>query len=115
MADSGIFNSSSISNRLTVDSDGGLLLRDMRAGFILEVRTKNNTYTIIPQASGDALIWGHPEYCPEPTLVTKLGSAHVTGLFRENYVGPGLRLTFRLDDRYVSTSRIVSIQAKPKN
>lgn len=114
MANSGIFDSGVIANHLSVDDEGGLCLGDLRPGYLLEIRTRNNTYTVLPQPSGDAVIWGHPEYCPEPTLVTNLGSAYVTGVFRENYFGPGLRLNFRVDGRGVSTSRIVSIQAKPK-
>ena len=115
MANSGIFNSNSALSRAPLDAEGGLDVRELGPGFLLEVQTKNNTYTIVPQSSGDALVWGHPEYCPEPTLVTNLGSAHASGLFRENYIGPGLRLTFRVDGRCVSTSRVVRLQAKRHN
>jgi len=122
MPNSGIHNSnpspdSSIISgyHLAVDADGGIDLRKLQAGTVLEVQTKNNSYTVIPQASGEMLVWGHPEYCPEPTLITGLGSAYVTGLFREGYLGPGLRLSFPLDGRRVSTSRIVDIKAKRRN
>lgn len=122
MANSGIFGPSAVPNsaiisgfHLPIDADGGIDLSQIKAGTILEVQTKNNTYTVIPQASGEMLIWGHPEYCPEPTLITGLGSAYVTGLFREGYLGPGMRLSFPSGGRRVSTSRIVEIKLKQKN
>ena len=122
MANSGVYNSNSstpsaiISGiHLPTDADGGIELAQLKPGTMLEVRTKNNSYTVIPQASGEMLIWGHPDYCPEPTLITGLGSAYVTGLFREGYVAPGMRLSFPSGGRRVNTSRIVSIQPKKKN
>lgn len=122
MANSGIFGPNAVPNstmisgfHLPVDADGGIDLLQIKAGTILEVQTKNNTYTVIPQASGEMLLWGHPEYCPEPTLITGLGSAYVTGLFREGYLGTGMRLSFPSGGRRVSTSRIVEIKLKQKN
>ncbi len=122
MADSGIFKAHQppTDSRqrdtlgLPVDSDGGIDIRQIPPGTILEVQTKNTAYTLIPQPSGETLIWGHPEYCPDPTLVAKLGSAYLTGVFRENYLCPGLRLTFPHGIRRVCTSRILTVQAKPR-
>lgn len=122
MANSGIYNPNEVANsaiisgfHLPVDADGGVDLRKLPPGTILEVQTKNNTYTVIPQASGEMMIWGHPEYCPEPTLIAGLGSAYVTGLFRDGYLGPGMRLSFPHEGRRVNTSRIVDIHAKRRN
>lgn len=122
MAGSGIFDSNAAPDsaiasgfRLPFDADGGIELKQVPAGTILEVRTRNTVYTVIPQASGEMTIWGHPEYCPEPVLIAGLGSAYVTGLFREGYLGPGMRLSFPSEGRRVSTSRIIGIQAKKKN
>lgn len=122
MADSGIYNSTVRPDSgvvsgilLPVDEEGGIDLRQILPGTVIEVQTKNNTYTVIPQASGEMLIWGHPEYCPEPTLITGLGSAYVTGLFRESYLGPGMRLSFPSAGRRVNTSRIVAIHPQRKN
>jgi hypothetical protein len=122
MANSGIYNSGSIRNsaivsgiHLPVDADGGIELRALKPGTILEVATKNNTYTLIPQASGEVMIWGHPQYCPEPTLIKGLGGAYTTGLFREGYLSPGMRLNFPNEGRRISTSRILSISPKNRN
>ena len=122
MANSGIHSSNNSSPSgiisgiyLPTDADGGIELSELRPGTMLEVQTKNNVYTVIPQATGEMMIWGHPEYCPEPTLIAGLGSAYVTGLFREGYLAPGMRLSFPSGGRRVNTSRIVAIQAKKKN
>jgi len=122
MANSGIYNSNLrpdsavISGfQLPVDAEGGIDLRQVKPGTVIEVETRNNTYTLIPQASGETMIWGHPEYCPEPTLIAGVGGAYVNGLFREGYLSPEMRLSFPSDGRRVSTSRIVAIRPKQRN
>ena len=122
MADSGFYNSNATLPNVTgsgphlpFDSEGGIELSQIQPGTILEVQTKNNAYTVIPQESGEMLIWGHPEYCPEPILTPSLGSAYLTGVLRLGYLGPGMRLTFPTEGRRVITSRIVALRAKPKN
>ena len=122
MANSGVYNSNAAPTNvgssallLPVDPDGGIELSQVKPGTILEVQTKNNAYTVIPQESGEMLIWGHPEYCPEPILTPSLGSAYLTGVLRLGYLGPGMRLTFPTEGRRVITSRIVALRAKPKN
>ena len=122
MANSGIYNSNSGTPSgivggipLAVDADGGVELGLLPVGTVLEVRTRNTTYMVIPQASGEMMIWGHPDYCPEPMLTAGLGSVHVTGVVREGYVAPGMRLSFSKGERRVQTSRIVAIQAGRKN
>lgn len=100
---------------LTLDAEGGLQLSSLKAGTILEVRTRNNAYTVIPQESGTALLCGHPEYCPEPIAIEGIGSSYITGVFREGYLGTGMRLTFPHQGKRVFTSRIVSIERKQRN
>ena len=59
-------NFSDVINRNIVQSEieGGVHLNDVPPGTVLEVQTKNHTYTIIHKAWGQALISGHPEFCP---------------------------------------------------
>ena len=121
MTDSGMFrvhaqrvSAPGSATQIPFDADGGVDLRQLKPGTVLEVQTKNNVYSVVPQASGESLIWGHPELCPEPILIAGLGSAYDSGLFRESYLGPGMRLSFPLQGRRVSTSRIIAVQAKPK-
>lgn len=116
MSNSGIHNSSSGSDIYhLVDADGGFELGQLRAGTMLEVETKNNVYTVIPQASGGTVIWGHPEYCAEPTLIEGLGGTYTTGYFREGYLAPGMRLSFPSGERRVQTSRILALRVKKRN
>lgn len=98
-----------------VDAEGGIDLSHVEPGTVLEVQTGNTTYTVIPQPSGEVLIWGHPDFCPEPTLVAGLGSTDDADRFREGYLGPGLRLSFPSGGRRIGTSRIVAVQPKAKN
>ena len=109
--DSGILSRS----MLAFDPEGGVDLSTVRAGAVLEVQTRNTAYTVIPQGSGETLIWGHPEYCPEPIRLNGLGSSYLNGVFREGYLGLGMRLSFRIAGRHITTSRILKIQAKPRN
>jgi hypothetical protein len=98
-----------------LDPDGGIDLSTVRAGSVLEVQTKNTTYTVIPQGSGEVLIWGHPQYCPEPVKIPSIGSVYVTGVLRKDYLGVGMRLSFRIAEHHITTSRILKIEAKPKH
>lgn len=97
------------------DASTGLFLRQLDPGTILEVETRNNTYTVIVHQDGNYMIWGHPDYCPQPILVTGLGSAYVTGYFREGYLNTGMRLNFPIDGKRISTSSICSIRSKRGN
>ncbi|MBK5292071.1 MAG: hypothetical protein JJE04_10390 [Acidobacteriia bacterium] len=97
--------------RLHPDEEGGVELANVPAGMMLEVRTKNHTYTIIPQPNGEALIWGHPELCPEPIAVTGIGSSPGGYIVREGYFCPEMRLVFRHLDRPIKTSRILGVRA----
>ena len=80
-------------HRAVVQSDieGGVYLRDLPAGAKLEVQTENRSYTIVQQATGQ-LISGHPEFCPEPTLVKITGSTWGGSMLREAFIGRGMRM-----------------------
>ena len=54
--------------------EGGVHLRDVVPGTVLEVLTQNRSYTIEYRGSGQALISGHPVFCPKPVLVNIHGS-----------------------------------------
>ena len=122
MNDSAILHSNEFANSgivsgsfLKLDSDGGLELKALPEGTILEVKTKNHPYTLIVQPGGEMTIWGHPEYCPEPVTLKGVGASYITGVFREGYLAPGMRLCFPADGKRVTTSRIVTIERKRRN
>jgi hypothetical protein len=63
-----------------------------------------------------ALISGHPEYCPEPTLVAIAGSTWGGSMLKQRFVGRGMRLEF-CHPKYstpIVTSCVEDIQECPK-
>jgi hypothetical protein len=87
---------SDVVNRRIVQSEieGGVHLGDLAPGDVLEIETENRAYTIEYQGLGQALISGHPVFCPEPTLVTIHGSTWGGSMIKTGYIGRGMRLEF---------------------
>ena len=93
--------------------EGGVHLRDVVPGTVLEVRTQNREYTIEYQGSGQALISGHPVFCPEPVLVNIHGSTWGGSMLKERYIGRGMHLEFGHPQRQpITTSLIVDVREK---
>lgn len=90
--------------------EGGVDLRPLPKGSVVEARTKNSTYTIQLGESGTILLSGHAEHCPEPTSVLSVGSVLLTGSVCDGYLAPGMRMEFRVGTRRVFTSRLTSVQ-----
>ena len=94
-------------NIVQAEIEGGVHLNDVPPGTVLEVQTKNHTYTIIHKAC-QALISGHPEFCPDPvevqsTLLHSCGAITVsftvrTGAFRSN-LSSGVPWRIRMNRR----------------
>lgn len=74
--------------------EGGVYLRDVLPGTVLEVTTQNRAYTILYQGWDRALISGHPVFCPEPVPVTIHGSTWGGSMIKTRYIGRGMRLEF---------------------
>ena len=103
-------------NRCVIQSEieGGVHLRDVAPGTILEVQTENHVYTVVPQSSGKAIISGHPVFCPDPVLVNISGSTWGGSMLKEHFIGRGMHLEFRHPEYLpITTSRIVEIRAVP--
>jgi hypothetical protein len=96
--------------------EGGVHLRDLAPGTVLEVRTRNRAYTIQYRGSGQALISGHPVFCPEPVLVNIHGSTWGGSMLKERYIGRGMCLEFgHPAHRPITTSVIVDVrESRPK-
>lgn len=91
--------------------EGGVNLRDVPPGTVLEVRTQNREYTIRYQGSGQALISGHPVFCPEPILVNIHGSTWGGCMLKERYIGRGMCLEFAHPTyQPITTSVIVEVR-----
>jgi hypothetical protein len=102
-------------NRRIVQSEieGGVHLHDVQPGTVLEVMTQNRAYTIEYQGRGQALISGHPVFCPEPVLVSIHGSTWGGSMLKERYIGRGMHLGFGHPERQpITTSVIVDVRER---
>jgi len=101
-------------NRNIVQSEieGGVHLRDVAPGTVLEIETENRAYTIRYQGDGEALISGHPVFCPEPVRVTIHGSTWGGTMIKTGYIGRGMRLEFGHPTYLpITTSVILQVRA----
>ncbi len=103
-------------NHCVVQSEieGGVSLADVPPGTVLEVETENRVYRIIHMESGESLISGHPQFCPDPVLVRIHGSTWGGSMLKELYIGRGMHLEFRHPGyQPITTSRILEIRHLP--
>ncbi len=93
--------------------EGGVYLDDLPEGVVLEVETSHHRYTIVNRTHGEALISGHPTFCPEPIAVRIEGSIWGGCMLKAGFIGLGMRLTFQVPThRTITTSPIMQIRAK---
>jgi hypothetical protein len=98
-------------NLVQSEIEGGVYLHDLPFGAALVVETENRLYRLINHGAGRALIWGHPEYCPDPVMVMVDGSNWGGSMLKMSFIGRGMRLEFRHPQfRTIMTSRIVNIR-----
>ena len=99
-------------NIVQSEIEGGVCLDDLSQGARLEVETQNRWYTILIRDRGEELIWGHPQYCPEPVAVRIAGSTWGGSMLKVRFIGRGMRLEFwHPEFRTIITSRIEDIRA----
>jgi hypothetical protein len=92
--------------------EGGVFMEDLPQGVVLEVETNHHRYTIVNRTHGEALISGHPTFCPEPIAVRIEGSTWGGYVLKAGFIGLGMRLTFQLSaHRTITTSPIMRIRA----
>jgi hypothetical protein len=75
--------------------EGGVFLNDLPLATVLEVQTQHHCYKIVFLGENNALISGHPRYCPEPTRVAIAGSTWGGSMLKRRFVGRGMHLEFR--------------------
>jgi hypothetical protein len=75
--------------------EGGVYLRDLPRATVLRVQTQHREYTVVFCGHGQVLISGHPEFCPEPVLVTIDGSTWGGSMLKQRFIGRGMQLEFR--------------------
>jgi hypothetical protein len=84
-------------NRNFVQSEieGGVFLNDLPPATVLEIQTQHHKYQVVLLGDNEALISGHPEFCPEPIRVAIAGSTWGGSMLKRRFVGRGMRLEFR--------------------
>jgi hypothetical protein len=91
--------------------EGGVCLDALSEGAVLEVETQHHWYTIVNRAGGEALISGHPNYCPEPVPVRIAGSTWGGSMLKLRYIGRGMHLEFCHPTYHtITTSRVLDIR-----
>lgn len=75
--------------------EGGVFLSDLPPSTVLEIQTMHHRYTAVLLGGSEALISGHPEFCPEPVQVAIAGSTWGGSMLKLQYVGRGMHLEFR--------------------
>ena len=99
-------------NIIQSEIEGGVYLDDLPKGAALEVETLNRCYRVINRGGGQALISGHPKFCPHPVLVRIYGSNWGGSMLKVRFIGRGMHLEFRHPEfRTIVTSRVVDVRA----
>ena len=76
-------------NRNVIGSEieGGVFLDRLQPHSVLQIQTQHRCYTAVMLGGSQALISGHPEYFPEPTLVAIAGSTWGGSMLKRRFVG----------------------------
>ena len=82
------------SNIVQSEIEGGVFLSELQPRTVLQIQTQHHCYTALFLGDNHALIWGHPEFCPQPVPVAIAGSTWGGTMLKVRYVGRGMRLEF---------------------
>jgi len=98
-------------NIIHSEIEGGVYLDHLSEGAVLGVETQNHWYTVVNRGAGQALICGHPQYCPDLVPVRIEGSTWGGSMLKMRFIGRGMHLEFwHPTYRTIRTSRIVDIR-----
>jgi len=99
-------------NFIASEVEGGVFLDRLPDGARLLVVTQNRSYTLVNRGNGQALISGHPQFCPEPVLVHIDGSNWGGSMLKAAFIGRGMHLEFRHPvHQTIMTSCILDVRA----
>lgn len=84
-------------NRGIIQSEieGGVFLNDLPPSTVLQIQTMHHCYTAVLLGGSEALLSGHPEFCPKPVQVAISGSTWGGSMLKLQFVGRGMHLEFR--------------------
>ena len=101
-------------NRHIIQSEveGGVFLENLTPSTVLQIETKHHSYTAVVLGGSQALICGHPKYCPQPVRVNIAGSTWGGSMLKSRFVGRGMHLEFSHPDYQtpITTSAIQGIR-----
>ena len=99
-------------NIIQSEIEGGVYLKDLPVEGKLEIETENRSYTLVNRGSGEVLISGHPEFCPQPVPVQIHGSNWGGCMLKAGFLGRGMHLEFQHPGYRgaIVTSRIVELR-----
>jgi hypothetical protein len=101
-------------NRLIIESEieGGVHLNKLLPGEVLEIETKDWVCRLEYQGEHQAVVSGHPVFCPEPVEVAVCGSTWGGSLLKHAFIGRGMHLEFIHPVHHrILTSRIIEIRS----
>jgi hypothetical protein len=98
-------------NIIQSEIEGGVYLRDLQCGSLLTIETQDWTCTMIYCEDREALVCGHPLFCPDLVKVHVSGSTWGGSMIKEAFIGRGMHLEF-LHPRYgrIITSLILDVR-----
>ena len=82
-------------NIVQSEIEGGVFLTDLPPSTVLEIQTMHHCYKAVLLGGSEALLSGHPEFCPEPVQVAISGSTWGGSMLKLQFVGRGMHLEFR--------------------
>jgi len=106
--------SDAINRRLAQSEiEGGVFLRDLQPGDALAIETQDWTCTLVYCGDNEALVSGHPEFCPEPVRVYVAGSTWGGSMLKQHFIGRGMCLEL-IHPRYerILTSMVTEIEER---
>lgn len=91
--------------------EDGVYVDRLPAGTRLIVQTVHRQYFLETRGGYEALLSGHPQYCPDPVAVAVHGSSYETRVLLPGFIGPGVRLRFvHPSGRVIRTSRVRAVR-----
>jgi hypothetical protein len=91
--------------------EGGLYLDREPAGTQIVVQTANRQYLLETCEGCEAILSGHPDYCPEPIHVRLYGSSAETAKVLPGFIGQGqCLLLLHPSGRYIRTSPVRQVR-----
>lgn len=85
-----------ISNIVQSEIEGGLRMDDVPIGGVIRMQTRSRLYIIRKVSETGYTIEGHPEYCATPTEACITGCTWGGSMIKENYIGIGMFLEYKV-------------------